>query len=77
LSLKRSIHFYASRPIFHIPFDAGLCRELNVERFELEKTGKILSNHSEGAHFDRFWDFAVYASEQAEPPPSKAITKTM
>jgi len=67
------------RPILHIPFDPDLFHELNVERFELGKTGKILFNHPEGTHDDRFWALAlaVYASEQAPPPPSRPIAKVI
>jgi len=54
------------RPRLHIPFDADLYHELNVERYELGKTGKLLFNHPEGTHDDRFWAvaLAVYASQQ-------------
>jgi len=67
------------RPIFHIPFDPELYHELNVERFELGKTGKILFNHPQGTHDDRFWAvaLAVYAHEQAESPPSVPIAKVI
>ena len=67
------------RPILHLPFDETLFHELNVERFELGKTGKILFNHPQGTHDDRFWALAlaVYASEQAEPPPSRPIGRTI
>jgi len=33
------------RPLLHIPYDPDLFTELNVERFELSKSGKILFNH--------------------------------
>jgi len=67
------------RPILHIPFDPDLFHELNVERYELGKTGKILFNHPEGTHDDRFWAvaLAVYAAEQAEPPPSRPIARVI
>jgi len=54
-----------------------LYNELNAERYELGKTGKILFNHQEGTHDDRFWALAlaVYAAEQAEPPPSRPIAR--
>ncbi|MCJ7572898.1 terminase family protein [Candidatus Bathyarchaeota archaeon] len=66
------------RPLLHVPYDGELFHELNAERFELGKTGKILFNHPEGTHDDRFWAvaLAVYAAEQAKPPPSKPIAKT-
>ena len=67
------------RPILHIPYDADLYHELNVERYELGKTGKILFNHPQGTHDDRFWALAlaVYAAEQAPPPPSRPIARTV
>jgi len=51
----------------------------NVERYELRKTGKILFNHPEGTHDDRFWALALamYAAEQAPPPPSRPIARTI
>jgi len=67
------------RPLLHIPFDPELFNELNLERYELGKTGKILFNHPQGTHDDRFWAvaLAVYAAEQAEPPPSKPIARVI
>jgi hypothetical protein len=67
------------RPLLHVPYDPDLFHELNVERFELGKTGKILFNHPEGTHDDRFWAvaLAVYAAEQAKPPPSKPTARTI
>ena len=47
------------RPILHIPFDPDLYHELNVERYELGKTGKILFNHPQGTHDDRFWSVTL------------------
>ena len=64
------------RPLLHIPFDPDLFYELNVERYELSKTGKILFNHPQGTHDDRFWalSLAAYAEEQtpvASPPRAR------
>ncbi|MEM3699866.1 MAG: terminase family protein [Candidatus Bathyarchaeia archaeon] len=42
-----------------IPYDGELIAELNVERFELTKEGKIKFNHPEGTHDDRFWSLAL------------------
>ena len=42
------------RPLLHIPFNPELFKELNVERFELSKSGKILVNHPDGTHDNRF-----------------------
>jgi len=67
------------RPLLHIPYDPGLFSELNVERYELSKSGKILFNHPEGTHDDRFWALAlsVYAVEMEPPPAPKPIGKTI
>lgn len=53
----------------HIPFDMDLINELNVERYELTKTGQIQFSHPEGTHDDRLWAFAlaVYASRPEVP----------
>jgi len=52
-----------------------LCSELNVERFELMKTGHIKFSHPEGSHDDVFWSFclAVYAAVQAPLPGRGAV----
>jgi len=42
-----------------IPYDSDLIAELNIERFELTKDGKIKFNHPENAHDDRFWALAL------------------
>jgi len=64
------------RSLLHIPFDPELFNELNVERYELGKTGKILFHHPTGTHNDRFWALAVYASDKTTPPPSKPKAHT-
>ncbi|MCS7096794.1 MAG: hypothetical protein RMK50_07040, partial [Nitrososphaerota archaeon] len=53
-----------------IPYDPDLIAELNVERFELAKDGKIKFSHPEGVNDDRFWSLAlaVYAA-RTEPKP--------
>ena len=63
------------RPMLHIPYDPDLFADLNLERFELGKSGKILINHPESTYDDRFWALAlsVYASEMAPPLPLKPI----
>ncbi len=65
------------RPLLHIPYDSGLFAELNVERYELGKMGKLLFNHPEGTHDDRFWALAlsVYAAEMAPPAASKPTAR--
>jgi len=67
------------RPLLHLPFDPELYHELNTERYELGKTGKLLFNHPPGTHDDRFWAtaLAVYAAETAPPPPSKALIRVI
>jgi len=46
------------------PYELDFLQELNVERFELSKSGQILFSHPSGTHDDRFWAFAlaVYAT---------------
>jgi 5'(3')-deoxyribonucleotidase len=58
------------RPLLHVPFDPELFKELNVERFELSKSGKILFNHPHGTNDDRFWAIAlaVYTAEKTVSP---------
>ena len=66
------------RPLLHIPFDSALFNELNVERYELSKSGKLLFNHPQGTHDDRFWSLAlaVYAAKQ-ELPTSRPIARVI
>jgi len=67
------------RPRLHIPYDPDLYPELNNERYELGKTGKIMFNHPEGTHDDRFWALAlaVLAAERSPTPPSRPIARTI
>ena len=56
--------------------DIDLCAELNVEKYELMKTGHIRFSHPEGSsHDDVFWAvaLAVYASVQAPMPGTGAF----
>ena len=55
--------------------DIDLCSELNVEKFELMKTGHIKFSHPEGSHDDVLWAtaLAVYASVQAPLPGRGAM----
>jgi hypothetical protein len=64
-------------PHLHIPYDPELFTELNVERFELGASGKLLFNHPEGTNDDRFWalTLAVYETEQTPLPPSKPMVR--
>jgi phage FluMu gp28-like protein len=54
--------------LFTYPFDVDLSGELNVERFELTKTGQVQFSHPEGTHDDILWAvaLAVYASRQPD-----------
>ncbi len=53
----------------HIPYDMEFINELNVERYEMMKTGQIKFDHPTGTHDDRLWAFAlaVYASRPEVP----------
>ncbi|MEM3668879.1 MAG: terminase family protein [Candidatus Bathyarchaeia archaeon] len=53
-----------------IPYDSDLIAELNIERFELTKEGKIKFSHQEGTNDDRFWALALacYATRIGPPP---------
>ena len=53
----------------HIPYDRELISELNVEQYEMMKTGQIRFDHPTGTHDDRLWAFAlaVYASRPEVP----------
>ena len=59
--------------LFTYPFDVNLTSELNVERFELTKTGQIQFSHPEGTHDDILWAvaLAVYASREPLFPQLK------
>lgn len=56
-------------PVKHPSTDLDLISELNVEKFELAKTGHIKFSHPEGTHDDVFWAtaLAVYAAATYEP----------
>jgi hypothetical protein len=62
---------------FKLPYDRALINELNVERYELTKTGRIRFSHPEGSHDDRFWSvaLAVYAYV-GRVKPSPIVAKT-
>ncbi len=59
-----------------LPYDRSLLDELNVEQFQLTKTGRIEFSHASGTHDDRFWALAlaVYAAEK-DILPSRPIVK--
>lgn len=52
-----------------IPYDPELIAELNIERFELTKDGRLKFSHPENTHDDRFWSLALatYAARQEKP----------
>jgi len=49
-----------------MPFDRELLDELNIEQYELTKTGAIRFHHPQGTHDDQFWALAlaIYAAER-------------
>lgn len=55
--------------------DVELTSELNIEKYELLRTGHLRFSHSEGSHDDVFWSLAlgVYASVQAPLPGKGAV----
>jgi phage FluMu gp28-like protein len=67
---------------FKMPYDREIINELNLERFELTKAGKIRFSHPEGTHDDRFWSvaLAVYAGRAeafVKPSPIVSTGKVM
>jgi phage FluMu gp28-like protein len=55
------------------PYELDFLQELNVERFELTKSGQIQFSHPGGTHDDRFWAFAlaVFATKTTPYPQLK------
>ena len=55
--------------------DVDMTAELNIEKYELMKTGHLQFSHPEGGHDDVFWSMAlaVYASVQAPLPGKGAV----
>src|SRR5712692_541407 len=58
-----------------LPYDSELTKEMNVERYELLKTGKTQFYHPDGTRDDRLWALAlsVYASRPEIPTYKPAI----
>ncbi len=58
-----------------LPYDSELFKELNVERYQLLKTGRTQFSHPDGTHDDRLWALAlaVYASRPEIPTYKPAI----
>jgi phage FluMu gp28-like protein len=65
--------------LFYIPAtkreDVDLTAELNIEKYELMKTGHLRFSHPEGGHDDVFWSMAlaVLASVKAPLPGAGAV----
>jgi phage FluMu gp28-like protein len=65
--------------LFYIPAtkreDVDLTAELNIEKYELMKTGHLRFSHPEGGHDDVFWSMAlaVHASVKAPLPGAGAV----
>ena len=63
--------------IFYIPTrrisDVDLMAELNVERFELRKTGGINFSHPEGTRDDVFWAICLAVSAGRAEAPSRLV----
>jgi phage FluMu gp28-like protein len=65
--------------LFYIPAtkreDVDLTAELNIEKYELMKTGHLRFSHPEGGHDDVFWSMAlaVYASVKEPLPGAGAV----
>ncbi len=55
--------------------DIDLTAELNIEKFELMKTGHLRFSHPEGGHDDVFWSIAlgVYSAVQSPLPGRGAV----
>ena len=55
------------------PYELDFLQELNVERFELSKSGQVLFSHPDGTHDDRLWAFAlaVFATKTTPFPQLK------
>ncbi len=66
------------RPTLHIPHDPQLINELNAERYELTKTGRLAFSHPEGTHDDRFWALALAVhAAGSETPSQRPIAKPL
>jgi len=55
--------------------DVDMTAELNIEKYELMKTGHLRFSHPEGVHDDVFWStaLAIYASVQSPLPGRGAV----
>ena len=54
--------------------DIDLTAELNIEKYELMKTGHLRFSHPEGGHDDVFWSMALAVYGAARSPlPSAGV----
>jgi len=55
--------------------DVDMTAELNIEKYELMKTGHLRFSHPEGGHDDVFWSMAlaVFAAVKAPLPGAGAV----
>ncbi len=51
-----------------IPYDREIINELNIERYQLTKTGHIQYSHPQGSHDDLFWAIALAAHAASQAP---------
>jgi len=58
---------------FKLPYDRDVINELNIERFEITKAGKVRFSHPEGTHDDRFWAVALAAYAARHKPVTGLI----
>ncbi|MEM1558248.1 MAG: terminase family protein [Thermoproteota archaeon] len=56
------------RGLLKYPYDRQLLHEINVEKYELSKSGHVMFTHPSGTHDDMLWALAlaVYASKSAQ-----------
>lgn len=61
-----------------LPYQLELANELNIERFQLTKAGKIQYSHPDGTHDDRTWavGLAVYSTRGPQVPGFKPVTRS-
>jgi phage FluMu gp28-like protein len=53
--------------------DVDLTAELNVEKFELLKTGNVKFTHPEGSHDDVFWASCLAVSAAVKQPVTRGL----
>ncbi|MBS7627069.1 terminase family protein [Candidatus Bathyarchaeota archaeon] len=66
-------------PLLHYPYDPDLIAELNIERYEYTKDGRLRFTHPDGTHDDMLWALALacYATkERPSRPETLPVTKT-